>query len=109
MNNLSADNVERETQFSKTIYTQTQAIIDAMPTDGDGRRMQIKEMAEAVGLAIGEEPKEVLFFVNRYAHHAVGGYVTRGKKGGFIKGVRPVKEVAPVIVPSADPVVSDAE
>lgn len=85
------ENIEKETQIVNTIYKQTQALIDGMPAEGEGKRMQIKDMAEAVGVAVGMAPKDVLHIVNRYAHNAVGGYVTRGKKGGFIKGERPLK------------------
>lgn len=88
---LTDENIEKETEITRNVYKQTQSLIDGMPTEGEGKRMQIKDMAEAVGLAVGMQPKDVLHMVNRYAHNAVGGYVTRGKKGGFIKGVKPVK------------------
>lgn len=88
---LTDENIEKELQITRNVYKQTQSLIDGMPTEGEGRRMQIKDMAEAVGLAVGMQPKEVLHMVNRYAHNAIGGYVTRGKKGGFIKGIKPLK------------------
>ncbi len=85
------ENIKKELQVTENIYRATQAVIDAMPLEGESRRMQIKDMAEAVGVAVGMAPKDVLHMVNRYAHNSVGGYVTRGKKGGYIKGVKPVK------------------
>lgn len=88
---LTDENIEKELEITRNVYKQTQSLIDGMPTEGEGKRMQIKDMAEAVGLAVGMQPKEVLHMVNRYAHNAIGGYVTRGKKGGFIKGVKPLK------------------
>lgn len=88
---LTDENIEKELEITRNVYKQTQSLIDGMPTEGDGRRMQIKDMAEAVGLAVGMQPKDVLHMVNRYAHNAIGGYVTRGKKGGFIKGIKPLK------------------
>jgi hypothetical protein len=87
--------ITKEVELVESVYTQTQALIDGMPTDGDGKRMQIKDMAEAVAVSVGMEPKDVLHMVNRYAHNTSSGYVTRGKKGGFIKGTRPLK-AAPV-------------
>lgn len=90
---MSKQTVDDAIEVSKKYYTATQAIIDSMP---DKARKQIKDMAEAVAVAVGEEPKEVYAFVSWYAHRPNnGGYVTRGKNGGFIKGVRPVKQVKP--------------
>jgi hypothetical protein len=93
--------IKREVELVESVYTQTQALIDGMPSDGEGRRMQIKDMAEAVASAVAMEPKDILHMVNRYAHNTASGYVTRGKKGGFIKGVKPIK-AAPSSSPSID-------
>lgn len=85
------DSIKRELEIVENVYKQTQSVIDGMPNDGEGRRMQIKDMAESVAVAVGMAPKDILHMVNRYAHNTTSGYVTRGKKGGFIKGVKVVK------------------
>ena len=59
----------------------------------DGERMQVKELARVVGLAVAMEPKHVLGFVNHFAHNTDIAFVTRGKNGGIIKGSKPVKVV----------------
>lgn len=104
---MSDQNIKKELEIVENVYKQTQALIDGMPTDGEGKRMQIKDMAETVGIAVGLAPKDVLHMVNRYAHNAVGGYVTRGKKGGFIKGTKPVKIVAVTVSDDSSVDVSD--
>lgn len=70
------------------IFKQTQVVIDSMKI---GDRLQLKEMAQAVGIALSSEPKVVATYVSDYAHNSDEGYVTRGKKGGYIKGVKPLK------------------
>lgn len=73
-----------------------------------GERKQIKTLAQDVGVMVGKEPKEVLGYVNDFAHHTKIAYVTRGKNGGIIKGVKPVKVVKPAkkTVDSVEPVQS---
>lgn len=95
---MTSANIEKELKIVENVYKQTQAVIDGMPSDGEGKRMQIKDMAETVGVALGMVPKDILHMVNRYVHNAVGGYVTRGKKGGFIKGVKPLKVDKPSVL-----------
>lgn len=80
------DQVER-------IFIATYEALEAM---NDGDRVQLAELAKTVGLAIGWEPKKVLPFVNHFVHGLEIAYVTRGKKGGIIKGVKP----APVAKPA---------
>ena len=65
-------------------------IVDGMQP---GERKQIKKLAEAVSSVVGRDPKEVLGYVNDYAHRTNIAYVTRGKNGGLIKGTRPAKVV----------------
>lgn len=64
------------------------SVVNAMK---DGERKQIKNLANEVGTMLGKEPKDVLGFVNHFAHQTKIAYVTRGKNGGLIKGVKPVK------------------
>lgn len=72
----------------ESIFDLTQTVVDGMVV---GSRMQLREMAEAVALSMELDPKDVAYYVSAYAHHCEGGYVTRGKKGGFIKGVKVLK------------------
>jgi hypothetical protein len=58
-----------------------------------GDRKQIKELAQDVSLMVAKEPKDILGFVNHFAHNTNIAYVTRGKNGGIVRGTRPVKTV----------------
>jgi hypothetical protein len=58
-----------------------------------GERIQIKDLAAAVGLATAKEPKHVMPFVNHFVHNTTLAYVTRGKNGGIIKGSKPAKVI----------------
>jgi hypothetical protein len=82
--------IESMTAFSKRVYEAAEHTISSMQ---DGERMQIKHLAQVVGLAVAEDPKVVLGFVNFFAHRTKLAYVTRGKNGGIIKGTKPVKVV----------------
>ena len=68
-----------------------EAAHNAISEMADGQRVQIKDLAQTVGLAVSKSPKEVLGFVNYFAHKTKIAYVTRGKNGGVIKGTKPVK------------------
>lgn len=89
---MSSKDVERITAFSKQVYEAAETAVAAMQ---DGERMQIKQLAQAVGSALSEDPKKVLGLVNLYAHDTSLAYVTRGKNGGIIKGLKPAKVVKP--------------
>lgn len=86
----------------KSVLEAAQTVIDDMQP---GDRKQIKELAQVVGVAVGKAPKEILGFVNHFAHHTNVAYVTRGKKGGVIKGTKPAKVVK---VKKAKKVVDDS-
>lgn len=87
---MSSKDVERMTAFSKQCY---EAAEHALATMQDGERIQIKELAQVVALAVAKDPKSVLGFVNHFAHDTTLAYVTRGKNGGIIKGTKPAKVV----------------
>ena len=72
------------------VLTAAHTIVDGMQP---GERQQIKKLAEAVSLVVGKETKDVLGYVNDYAHRTTIAYVTRGKNGGLIRGTRPAKVV----------------
>jgi hypothetical protein len=72
----------------ENIFNAAQATIESLDA---GERMQIKALAQTVGLAVAMEPKHVLGFVNHFVHHTDIAYVTRGKNGGVVRGTRPAK------------------
>lgn len=82
--------IESMIAFSKQVFESAQQAIADMK---DGERMQIKHLAQTVGLAVAKDPKEVLGFVNHFAHNTSMAYVTRGKNGGIIKGTKPARVV----------------
>jgi len=84
--------IETRLTEARQAYEATQHILDGMK---DGERVQIKDLAKDVGLALALDPKEVLGFVNHFVHKTTIAYVTRGKNGGVIKGTKPVKVVKP--------------
>jgi hypothetical protein len=85
-----SNDIELMVATSRQVFESAKAVIDGM---GDGERIQIKDLAKKVGMVLVKEPKEVLGFVNHFAHNTVSAYVTRGKNGGIIKGTRPAKVV----------------
>lgn len=87
---MSSNDVFSATEDAKKSFTAASLIIGAMK---EGDRKQIKDLVIEVAAALNTEAKEVVGFVNHYAHHNTESYVTRGKKGGLIKGTRPVKVV----------------
>ena len=106
-------NIESQLKTIETVLEATAVVISQM---NDGDRMQVKKLAEQVGVAVGMEPKHVLGFVNHFAHNTDIAYVTRGKNGGIVKGVKVikpakvskrVKTTAVVATVVADAVVSD--
>ena len=84
--------IDRMTAFSRQIFEAARTALEGMQ---DGDRIQIKQLAQVVGLAVAKDPKEVLGFVNHFVHGTGLAYVTRGKNGGIIKGTKPVKVVKP--------------
>ncbi len=91
-------NVQSMTETADRIFEAANTIVEGMQP---GSRKEIKKLAVEVGAAVGMEPKEVLGFVNHFAHKTDIAYVTRGKNGGLIKGVRPVKVAKPKKVKAA--------
>ncbi len=91
--------VQKMNETADRVFTAAHNIVDAMT---NGSRKQIKDLAAEVSVVVGMEPKQVLGFVNHYVHETTIAYVTRGKKGGLIKGVRPAKVVKAKKVKSDD-------
>ena len=81
--------VQSMSETATRIFETANLIVEGMP---DGSRKQIKDLAAEVSTSVGMEPKVVLGFVNFFAHQTKLAYVTRGKHGGLIKGVKPVKK-----------------
>lgn len=96
------------------IFEATYQSVDSM---SDGERIQLKELAQTVGLAVAMDPKDVLGFINHYVHNSDICYVSRGKNGGVIKGVKKAKSLAAKIksvgqvpnVPLVEPEEADDE
>lgn len=82
--------IEEMTATAREAFESAQTVINNMP---DGGRIQIKDLAKSVGQALSKDPKEVLGFVNHFVHRTKIAYVTRGKNGGIVKGIRPIKVV----------------
>jgi hypothetical protein len=87
---MSSKDVERSTTFANQVFAAAEHVIETMQ---DGERIQIKQLAQTVGLALAKDPKDVLGFVNHFAHDNSLSYVTRGKNGGIIRGTKPAKVV----------------
>lgn len=90
---MSSSNVDRLVEKNRAVYEAAESVVSGMQ---DKERKQIKDLATAVGSLVGKEPKEVLALVSMFAHDCDSGYVTRGKRGGFVKGVKVVKPAKPV-------------
>lgn len=83
-------NIKSQLETVESVFVATFNVLDAM---ADGERVQLKELAKTVALAVAMEPKRALHFVNDFVHNSDIVYVTRGKKGGIVKGVKPAKVV----------------
>lgn len=87
MNN-NDQSMEEIMESVNRIFEATQASIDSM---NNGDRIQLKDLAQTVGLTVASDPKYVLGFVNHFVHNSSIAYVSRGKNGGVIKGKKPTK------------------
>lgn len=83
-------NIQMQLEKVERIFEAAFTVVNDMK---DGERMQIKRLAEVVGLALAMPPKDVLSFVNSFAHNTDVAFVTRGKNGGLIKGTKVAKPV----------------
>lgn len=86
------NNVKEMIQDISPVLEATNKIITDMQ---DGDRKQISALTEEVSQMTGKDTKQVASFVHYVAHNTSVAYVTRGKKGGLIKGVKPAKIVKP--------------
>lgn len=73
-----------------SIFTTINSIVSEM---ADGERYQLKELASMVSDRTGADLENALSFVQYFSHNTDMGYVSRGKKGGFIRGVKQIKPV----------------
>lgn len=96
---MSNAKVQAATETAGQIFEATYTVLAKM---ADGDRIQIKQLAQDVSLLVGLDSKRVLGYVNDFAHQTDIAYVTRGKKGGIIKGTRPAKVVKAKKVKKAD-------
>ena len=89
---MSNANIKLMMETVQSVFDAAHASIESMAV---GERIQIKELAQTVGLAVAMEPKHVLGFVNHFVHHTDIAYVTRGKNGGVIRGTKPAPSAKP--------------
>jgi hypothetical protein len=87
MNNTSIQ------EMLKDIERVMEAVHSVVETMQIGDRKQLKQLAQDVGTLVAKDPREVFGFVNHFAHNTNIAYVSRGKNGGIIKGIRPAKTV----------------
>lgn len=80
--------VETMLENVKRIFVTASQTVESMAL---GERMQIKDLTQKVALAVSMEPRQVLGFVNYFAHNTDLAYVSRGKNGGLVRGTRPAK------------------
>lgn len=83
-------NVQPMLETVERIFSAAYTIVEALQP---GERIQVKDLSQSVSLAVAMDPKQVLAFVNHFAHNTDLAYVTRGKNGGVVRGTRPVKVV----------------
>jgi hypothetical protein len=81
------------TAMLETVGRVFEATFHSVDSMNNGERIQLKELAQTVGLAVAMDPKDVLGFVNYYVHNSDIVYVSRGKNGGVIKGTKNVKSI----------------
>lgn len=102
---MSNANIKTMMETVQSVFDAAHAAIESMSV---GQRIQIKELAQTVGLAVAMEPKHVLGFVNHFVHHTDIAYVTRGKNGGVIRGTKPAKTDKPAKKSKKADAVADA-
>lgn len=85
---MSKNDVNNILEISKTVFEATAATLEDMQ---DGERIQLKELAKVVSLAAAVDPKFALNLVSFYVHNSNTAYITRGKKGGVVKGTKKTK------------------
>lgn len=78
------------------VFVATSDVVKGM---SDGDRMAMKDLANTVALAVGKPSKDVLAYVHAFVHDTKAGHVSKGPKGGFVKGEKSVK-VAKVVKPA---------
>lgn len=83
-------NVQNQLETIEKVLNAALNVLEGMK---DGERMQLKHLAEVVALSVAMTPKEVLPFVNSFAHKTDLGYVSVGKNGGLVKGAKVSKPV----------------
>jgi uncharacterized phosphosugar-binding protein len=92
MSTPSDTEIELMVNFTRQVFKAAQQFLESMQ---DGERVQIKQLAQNVSTSLSRDPKKVLVFINHFAHSTSMAYVSRGKNGGLVKGVKPVKIIKP--------------
>jgi len=101
-----SQNVKGILENIEVIFNASEKVLGAMD---DGERIQLKDLAQVVGIMVSMEPKNILHFVSYFAHNTELAYVTRGKKGGVIKGQKNKKVDTDIVVNDTDVVPTDID
>lgn|ERR1035437_3633735 len=89
-------NVKSMVDVAKSIWTATQDQVNGM---NDGDRVRLEALVLDVSTVVSMDPKDVVSFVHYFVHNSDTAYVTRGKNGGVVKGVKSAKVVKPAKAP----------
>ncbi len=84
---MNKKNINEMVENVKAIFTTTDAIVSKMAAK---ERLSVKDIVEKVALVLTVSPKSVQHYVSDFLHDAEGGYVARGKFGGYIRGEKSI-------------------
>lgn len=82
------NNVKSLLSSVEKVFTATQDAFDKMK---DGDRITAVNLAAQISSSLSLSSKDTLELVVFFVHHSDDVYISRGKNGGIIKGVKPVK------------------
>ncbi len=75
-----------------SVFTTINSTISEM---ADGDRHQLKDLSKIISDKTGADMETASAFVDYFSHNTNMGYVSRGKRGGFVKGSKPSKPSKP--------------
>jgi hypothetical protein len=87
---MSNTNIQEIMKDIERVMEATHTVVETMQV---GDRKQLKVLAQEVAALVSKSPKEIVSFVNHFAHNTSIAYVSRGKNGGIVRGVRQFKVV----------------
>jgi hypothetical protein len=87
---MSNTNIQDIIKDIEQVMEATHTIVETMQV---GERKQLKALTQEVATLVSRDPKKIVGFVNHFAHNTSIAYVSRGKNGGIVRGVREFKVV----------------